>query len=188
MKINRLPSKTHFGQISSKAIDVIRKHSEGYNIEVDENVTKESYDLNSKYKLLKTNQIETLKALTSRASKLNRSLITQSGLSEGLDVRYRNTSHHIETFEFDPKQKGNGNYFIQILKSAVEFAENIEKDTSNRILFTEQGYINKGQVNNIVKRVIDRFRTKKDNSILQSVYNDTVAIEYKKTPHKRKDK
>ena len=192
MKITPIKSYKNFnpsfGQISSKSIDFLRNRTEGYNVTIEGDNILENYSLDSKFQLFDTEELEELKSLTARASKLNKSLINQSGISDGIDVIYRDAAPIIKTFEFDKSREGDKNYALGLLQSAVKFAERIEVNPENRTLFSQNGNKKQKKVKANFRQIVDRFRNKFDNNLMQTIYDDTITIQQGKSTPKTKSK
>ena len=172
MRINSIGSfNPNFGHISSRAVDAVRCHAEGY---VANDKTGESfYSTNPKYKLMTSGEIKRLEAMVLRASLLDNSWVDYSRQDDSLVVDFYKDCNPWQSFDFNPQKEGSANDALDVLECAVgeaETGEYADIDENKKASFIWK--IDKENSNHTP----ERFRNTDDNKILRRIYDKTFDI------------
>ena len=197
MKINSLSAyKPSFGHISTRTIDMIRKHTEGYRKTINSSNPDENgsyYNNSSKYQFLNTQQLIRLEKLTKKASDLQKSVIdvpNNSWAEDGSIPKFVVRSHifgggirgNVEIFapKYDEISDSigaiNPDSVLDSLEKAVDYAKEVEKDSNAHDVYDVYGWHAGIRDCKGISHRFDRFRSNGTNELLYLIYSNTLDL------------
>lgn len=190
MRINPTIAKTNFGYISANAIDTIRNNTEGYYF-IDNPYTSvensEFYIINPVYSPLKEETLKKIQKLTTQASLLKKTIISQSTRLAPDGKTHLTTNTGLEVNSVDNKKakifpirpiRGDVRYAIEVFRNALEYAKEIENmPSASEYVIVGDKLINHGTIYPMNKRFYDNTKTSEENCILEDIYSKTLNVE-----------
>ena len=196
MKINNINSfTTNFGHISTRTVDMIRNHVEGYkkpphNLSSDEN--NSSYIPANKYRFLNMQQLIRLEKLTARAAEMGKSVVDTTGNNwqENNSIPMFVVRSHcygggnrsnLEVFtptynRSSENIKDDADYVIDALEEAIDYAQEVENDPNAHDIFDEYGWHAGVRECKTGRHSCDNFRNTRTNQVLYSIYDNTINL------------